>query len=111
MPIIERPAVSNVIVAITGRPVVLAAAVAASTSSRADMVSIHKTSAPPSARASACSVKAAIALSRSRAPRGTNNSPVGPIEPATITLRPALSAMSLASIAAALLSSYTRVSD
>ena len=48
--------------ATTGRPVVTAPWTAASTSSAADMVSIHSTSTPPAARAWACSAKAAVGL-------------------------------------------------
>ena len=111
-PIIERLTVSNVIVLQIGKPVVFAASIAAATSSFDDMVSIHNTSTPPSASALACSVNAATALLWVKAPNGSNNSPVGPIEPATTTRLPdALACTSdawRASLAAATLSSVTR---
>ena len=58
-----RPLVSKLSVTTTGRSVVIAPGTAASTSSAEDMVSIHSTSAPPAARACACSAKAAAASS------------------------------------------------
>ena len=75
MPIIERPLVSKDSVHTTGSPVVAAPATAASTSSRADMVSIQSTSAPPSASAAACSANALRAASGVSAPSGSNSSP------------------------------------
>ena len=108
MPIMVRPLVSKLIVTTTGRSVAMAPWTAASTSSAEDMVSIHSRSAPPAARARACSAKAAVASSMVRAPSGTISSPVGPIEPATTTGRPAWSATCRATEAAAWLSSATR---
>ena len=57
MPIMVRPLVSKLNVATTGSPVGRAPAIAASVSSTDDMVSIHNKSAPPRARAAACSAK------------------------------------------------------
>ncbi len=95
-----------------GRPVVFAASIAAATSSFDDMVSIHNTSTPPLASAIACSRNAATALLWVKAPKGSNSSPVGPIDPATTTSLPVLlicaSAACRASLAAASLSSATR---
>ena len=96
-----RPLVSKLSVTTTGRSVVIAPCTAASTSSAADMVSIQSTSAPPAANACACSAKAAAASSMVSGPRGTISSPVGPIEPATTTGRPAASATPRATRAAA----------
>ena len=79
----DLPAVSKVMVAAIGNPVFLAASRAAKTSSNAEMVSIQSISTPPLANASACSVNAATAASWVSMPRGVNNSPVGPIDPAT----------------------------
>ena len=109
MPIIVRPAVSNDIVATYGMPTFIAAIAAARTSSGADIVSIQATSAPPSFRPWICSANVSIASASVSAPRGSNNSPVGPTEPATITGRPALSATFRASCAAALANSCTRL--
>ena len=112
IPIMERLAVSKVMVAQTGKPVFLPASAAAMTSSLADMVSIHRTSAPPSASASACSVKHATAASWVSVPMGSKSSPVGPMEPATSACRPVFSAWAAtarrAKVAAATLSSRTR---
>ena len=94
-------------VATTGRPVRAAPATAASSSSTAEIVSIHSTSQPPSARASACSANAASPAGRSSAPIGAKISPVGPIEPATRTGRPAPSATARARLAAARFSAPT----
>ena len=81
---------------------------AARISSAADIVSIQQTSAPPAFSPRACSAKAATASSSVIAPSGTKSSPVGPIEPATTTGRPAASATARASSAPALLISKTR---
>ena len=89
-PIIDRLAVSNVMVAQIGRPVGFAASIAAATSSFDDMVSIHKTSTPPSASASACSAKPATAALCVNLPSGSNSSPVGPIDPARMARFPLL---------------------
>ena len=62
-PIIVRPAVSNEHVAVYGMPTSIAAVAAARTSSGADIVSIHATSAPPATRPSICSRNAATAAS------------------------------------------------
>jgi hypothetical protein len=59
----DLAAVSKVMQAATSRPVDAAASIAAWTSSSDDIVSTHRQSAPPSARASACSVNAARASS------------------------------------------------
>ena len=112
MPIIERPAVSNVMVLATLTPVAFAASSAAATSSFDDIVSIHSISTPPATSASACSRNAATALSCVKAPSGSNNSPVGPIDPATMIVRPVLapcaSATTRATLAAAIFNSVTR---
>ena len=111
-PIIDRRAVSNVKHPTTGRPVDFAASAAAATSSFADIVSIQRTCAPPSANATACSLKQATACSKVSSPMGTNNSPVGPIDPATTARCPLSSACAVAawhaSSAAALFISWTR---
>ena len=65
---------------------------AASDSCVDDIVSIHNRSAPPSLRACACSENAVTASLWLKLPIGSGISPVGPIEPAIITGRPALSA-------------------
>ena len=59
-----------------------------SSSSFDDMVSIQMTSAPPLARAWACSAKAAAPSAMVRGPSGSNSSPVGPMSPATTISRP-----------------------
>jgi hypothetical protein len=107
------PLVSKLMVVTTGSPVVAAPFTAAATSSLEDMVSIHSTSTPPSAKALACSAKAAMASASVSEPMGSNRSPVGPIEPATITSRPTWSFMALSATlrpisAARLLISCTR---
>ena len=94
MPIIVRPAVSKLMVPHHGIPASFAASAAAAYSSGAEIVSTHKTSAPPSFRPSACSWNISTASAWVRGPRGAMISPVGPIEPATITVRPEASAMS-----------------
>ena len=58
IPIIVLPAVSKLIVAQTGKSKSLIASRAASNSSIEYIVSSHKTSTPPSARPSACALKA-----------------------------------------------------
>ena len=61
-PIMVRPAVSKLMVAVTGRShAERAPRTAASSSSRSLMVSTHSTSAPPAARPSACSAKGGLA--------------------------------------------------
>ena len=79
-------------VATTGKPVARAPAIAASVSSTDDMVSIHRISAPPRSRATACSANASWAAATLKGPRGSRISPVGPMLPATSTTRPARSA-------------------
>ncbi len=74
-PIIVRPLVSKLKVATTGRPVVRAPATAASLSSMDDIVSIHRKSAPPRARAAACSLKASRASVGLKGPSGSRISP------------------------------------
>ena len=111
MPIIVFPAVSKLIVAQTGSPNSFTASRAASSSSMAYMVSNHKTSTPPSTSPSACALKASVASLELITPCGSMISPVGPIDPATTTRRSALSATSLAIIAAALFNSKTRFSS
>ena len=81
---------------------------AASSSSAADIVSIQATSAPPSARPLACSVKAATALSMVRAPSSSKSSPVGPMEPATTISLPLSSATVRAIVAASRFNSVAR---
>ncbi len=88
----------------------MAAVAAACTSSGADMVSIHTTSAPPALRPRISSPNEATAASWVSAPSGSNSSPVGPTEPATTTGRGAASATERASSAAALASSNVRAS-
>jgi hypothetical protein len=109
-PIMVRPPVSKVIVDATGSPVAAAAAIAAPSSSRPKLVSIHNTSTPPSTRPSACSPKVASASSRLRVPWGTSISPVGPIDPATTTGRSTASAAARARRAPARLISRVRAS-
>ena len=92
IPIIVRPLVSNVIVARNGSPTSSTACIAASSSFSAYIVSIHATSAPPRRSPSACSAKASKASVRVRSPSGSSTSPVGPMEPATTTVRFASSA-------------------
>ena len=108
--IIVRPLVSKLSVRTTGRPVERAPAIAASTSSLEDIVSIHSTSAPPAASAPACSAKATRAASTDSGPSWLRISPVGPMLPATTTSRPLPSASVRAMRAAAALSSWTRSS-
>ncbi len=90
IPIIVRPFVSKLSVQTTGRPVVSAPAIAASASSRADIVSIQSTSAPPRARLAACSANASLAASKPSVPTGAMISPVGPMLPGDDDLAPAL---------------------
>ena len=107
-PIIVRPAVSNEHVATYGTPTAIAAPAAARTSSTADIVSIHATSAPPATSASICAPKVSSASASVRSPSGSKSDPVGPTEPATTTGRSADSATSHASSAARRSSSPTR---
>ena len=111
-PIIDRAAVSKVMVAATGRPVAFAASSAVAISSVLDMVSIHSISTPPSARAFACAAKTSRVAAWVSAPIGSNSSPVGPIEPATSNGRRCLSVAVAAALrarrAAASLSSGAR---
>ena len=100
MPIIVRPAVSNEHVATYGTPTAMAAFAAARTSSGADIVSIHATSAPPATSASISSVNVSSASASVSSPSGSNSEPVGPTDPATTTGRSAASATSPASSAA-----------
>ena len=107
-PIIVRPAVSKLIVPHHGKPAMVAASAAAAYSSKADMVSIHSTSAPPAFSASACSWKISTARAWVIVPMGSKISPVGPIDPATTTGRPATSAISRPRLAATRFNSPTR---
>ena len=92
-PIIVRPAVSKLIVTTIGRWLTeRAPSTAAVTSSRWLIVSIHSTSTPPSARPAAWAANAFLHSSIVIVPSGSSRSPVGPIEPATSTGRPAPSA-------------------
>jgi hypothetical protein len=84
------------------------ASAAARNSSGAEIVSTQSTSAPPAFSPSACSWKISTASAWVSAPIGSMISPVGPIEPATITARPARSTTSRPSAAATRLSSATR---
>ena len=108
MPIMVRPLVSKLSVQTMGSSATAAPATAASTSSREDMVSIHSTSAPPALSASACSANAALASSKVRGPMGSMISPVGPMLPATATVRLLASATRRAICAARVLSSAMR---
>ena len=109
-PIIVRPFVSMLILKTIGRPVVFAPANAARASSSDESVSIQIMSAPPLASACACSAKASAAASMVSVPAGSKISPVGPISPATITLRPLFSTDSRNSAAARSFNSATRFS-
>ena len=109
-PIMVRPLVSILMQKTIGSPVVLAPRNAACASSSEESVSIQMISAPPSASACACSANASVAASMVSVPAGSKISPVGPMSPATITLRPLLSTASRSSSAARLLSSTTRFS-
>src|SRR6476661_997588 len=98
-PIIVRPAVSNEHVATYGTPTAMAALAAARTSSGADIVSIHATSAPPATSASISSPNVSSASASVSSPSGSKSDPVGPTDPATTTGRSAASATSPASSA------------
>ncbi|OIQ71695.1 hypothetical protein GALL_466870 [mine drainage metagenome] len=108
MPIMVRPAVSKLMVPHHGIPASRAASAAARNSSAAEFVSTHSTSAPPAFSPSACSWNTSTAISCVMLPIGAKISPVGPIEPATTTGRPALSAISRPSSAAILVNSCVR---
>ena len=75
-----------------GRPALTTPCIAASSSFSAYRVSIQAMSAPPLRRPSACSAKASNASAYVRSPSGSRTSPVGPIDPATTTGRPAAAA-------------------
>jgi len=107
-PIMVRPAVSKLMVPHQGMPASAKASAAARNSSGALIVSSHSTSTPPSFRPSACSWNISTAAAWLRLPTGSMISPVGPTDPATITLRPARSATSRPSSAPTLFSSRTR---
>ena len=109
-PIIVRPAVSKLMVQHQGAPVRAMPRAAARSSSGAEMVSTQSTSAPPASRPLACSSNMSAAASTVSGPSGAMISPVGPIEPATTTGRPAASAACRAMAAARRLSSKTRSS-
>ena len=112
-PIIVWPRVSNVIVATTGvaGEARRAPAIAAAISARSDIVSIQNRSAPPAARAPACSANTSIAASRSRVPSGAMISPLGPMSPATSASTPAAVTSARSRIAAVRLSCSTRSSS
>ena len=108
-PIIVWPRVSKVMVAMTG---VSGAArrtpsMAAVISARSDIVSIHRTSAPPATRAAACSAKMSTASAGSSVPRGAMISPVGPMSPATSARPPAAVTSARSRMAAVRLMSAT----
>ena len=94
IPIIVRPAVSKLIVPHQGAPMLPKASAAALNSSGALIVSTQSTSAPPSISPRPVSSNIATALSWLSVPAGPMISPVGPTDPATITGRPAASAIS-----------------
>jgi hypothetical protein len=75
------------------------------------MVSIQITSAPPAFSPSICSANTSAAAASVIGPIGSNRSPVGPTEPATITRRPAASATARALRAARRLRSKVRSSS
>jgi hypothetical protein len=103
-----RPAVSKLIVPHQGMSARRAASAAARYSSGAEIVSTQSTSAPPAFSPSACSWNISTARSWVSGPIGAMISPVGPMEPATITLCPAASATSRPISAAIRFSSNTR---
>ena len=85
MPIIVRSCFApepNVMQATTGRPVSWAAATANAASAGSDIVSITRPSAPASARARACSAKAAFRSASLTCPI-ISITPLGPIEAKT----------------------------
>src|SRR5690554_896473 len=111
-PIIVKPRVSNVIVTTMGSELACRApSTAARTSCRSLMVSIHSTSTPPASSAAACWAKPSRASSTLSVPSGSISSPLGPIEPATTTRRPAASAALRTISAPARFSSATRSSS
>ena len=83
MPIMVRPLVSKLMVVTIGSPAFDAPSTAARSSSSDDMVSIHRTSTPPSLSAIACSAKLSMASWWVSDPTGSRISPVGPMEPPT----------------------------
>ena len=99
-----RPAVSKLMVPHQGAPARAMPSAAARNSSGAEMVSTQSTSAPPAISPRACSSNISAAASIVSVPSGAMISPVGPMEPATTTGRPAASAASRAISAAMRLS-------
>ena len=89
MPIMVRPAVSKLMVPTKSIPAKAKPSAAARYSSGAEMVSTHATSAPPAFKPSAVSWNISTARACVSSPTGCMISPVGPTEPATMTLRPA----------------------